>query len=52
LSTPQILKDLLGAVTTITIARFGFAAASLWRTADPNRLPLIQVCGSIVATNE
>jgi hypothetical protein len=30
----QVVRDIAGAVLTLTIARFGFAAASLWRTTD------------------
>jgi hypothetical protein len=39
----QVVRELLGAVSTILLARFGFAIASVLRTSDPTQVPLIQL---------
>lgn len=32
----EILRDLLGAVVSVTVSRFGFSVASLWQTRNPS----------------
>ena len=39
----QVVRDILGAVSGISMARFGFVVASVWRTTDPARVNLVRL---------